>query len=365
MTKQWPSWGLLVLVGVCSAVATAAAVRGVFARGTRGSPVAVVPLVVELGDHEYGKTVIGRFTVGNSGTADLLLAKFGTSCSCAAVEVENEGQARRAGVVRVGPGEQVQLIARVAVGGRTGTSQRVSVTFATNDPNAEQPIVELVIGRIMGGVATTPLAVVFGEQPVGASLKRRIQVFDNGIKGRRISAVRSMNAGRFSANLLPPVGEEARQDVGIGGRLIGIIEVVPVTNRAGPLDGQIEIQVADEARRPDFIDVSGQVVGPVVARPSALVLPRSAGGKLVYAGQVRITARDGGPVVVKAAPAQPQPGWSLTVTADPDTTGGQVVAISRSSASPKAEPFIARLNVTLTSGEVSVVEIPIHTRDVP
>ncbi len=301
MRKRLPSWVILVLAGTSSAVATAAAVRGVLG-ALRGTPVAVVPAAVELGDHENGTVVTGRLRVGNAGTGDLVLDKFNSSCSCAAVEVERDGQLRQAGAVLVKAGEEVELVARVAVGGRPGTSQRVIVSFATNDPRTEQQEVELVIGRIKGGVATVPLAVVFGEQPAGLPVTQRVRVYDNGVKGRRIASVRSLSPGKFSATLVSPTDEDARETIDAQGSLIGVVEVTPIAGRAGPLDGRVEIQVADEPRPPDYLKVHGEVVGSVLARPEGLVLPRAVGGNFVYEGRVSVTARDGRVVAVTPDP---------------------------------------------------------------
>jgi hypothetical protein len=361
MTHRNTSWLLLILAAICSAVATAAGGRLLFDTLGRGSPVAIVPAVVELGDHEHGKTVTGRLTVANSGTADLLLDRFATTCSCAAVEIESDGQLRRAGSVRVRPGGQVELIARVAVAGRPGTSQQVYVSFATNDPQAARPMVELVVGRVKGGVTTSPLALVLGEQPIGSALKRLVRVYDNGVKGRQLSSVRSLNPDRFSATLLPPASEKEQEADEPRGKLIGVIEVIPVTNQVGSLDGRIEVRVADETRPPDHIEVLGRVVGPMVTRPDSLVLPRTVGGQSVYEGRVTVSARDGSPVAVTPSPAPP--GWSISVTDDPGTPGGRAVLVSRTSATQPAEgPFVIRLSATLAGGKVETVEVPVLTR---
>jgi hypothetical protein len=342
-------------------VAAAAVVRGVIGATARGAALAVVPTVLELGDHEHGNIAIGRFGVRNAGTGDLVLDQFRSSCACAAVEVERDGESRRAGVVVVKPGEEVELVARVAVGGRPGTAQRVYVSFATNDPRAAQATVELVVGRIKGGVATVPLAVVFGEQPVGSRLGQRVRVYDNGVTGRRIGAVRSLNPGRFSATLVSPTDEDAREAVEAQGSLIGVVEVTPIAGRAGPLDGRVEIQVADEPRSPDYINVHGELVGAVVTRPDRLVLPRAVGGKFVYEGRVSVSSRDGKPVTVTpdAAPS----GWSVRAADAATVPDVQTVVVSCSSATPpRKERFDVRLRVSLAGGGVEVVEIPVLLR---
>jgi hypothetical protein len=143
---------------------------------------------------------------------------------------------------------------------------------------------------------------------------------------------------------------------------IGIIEVVPITRRVGPLDGRIEVRVAEEERPPEYIEVLGRVVDPVVILPDALVLPRAANGKMIYEGCVRVWCRDGKPVAAVTASAVPD-GWNVSVVADSDTLGGRMVLVSRTSPAQSPEgTFDVKLNVTLEGGLVVPITVPVHIR---
>jgi hypothetical protein len=236
---------------------------------------------------------VGHFTITNNGRADLLLDRFSTSCSCAGVERELDGQVNRVESVSIPPRGQVDLIVRVAVGVPSGERQLVQVGFSTNDPLRPVGVIGVVVPRVKGGVCILPNAALFGEVRVGATARRVVDLYDNRQPGRRIDVVRSLEPERFEARLLPVREEESGMTHERGGRLMAHLEIVAKTLKPGSLNGRIEVSLAGEAREPDSITVFGEVVQDIECRPSTLVLPRRTGEHLVYSGQMRLRHRDG------------------------------------------------------------------------
>jgi hypothetical protein len=70
------------------------------------------------------------------------------------------------------------------------------------------------------------------------------------------------------------------------------VKVCPNTAVAGKLDGELEFVIEKEGRTPDVIGVFGEVTEALVASPTALVLPRIAGGQLSYEGKVLLWNRE-------------------------------------------------------------------------
>lgn len=294
----------LVLLPLASAAATFG-VRSAWDRGAEKLPALECPSSIDLGDRDLGEIAVGRFMVKNAGRAPLKLDNFQTSCSCAGIEHEVEGQLRRVQSVELLPGERVELTARVAVGAKPGQRQLVQAFFRTNDPARPTAGLEILIPRVKGGVYAEPAAVVFGTAGVGERLTRVIDLYDNAVQGRRIAAVRSTHPERFAVRQVPLTDVEARQVHEQGGRLIARLEVTARTERPGPLKGDIEVRLADESRRPDLISVAGAVSRGVECWPGALVLPRRVGDRFLYSGQVLVADPDGKPIRVEVEELPP------------------------------------------------------------
>lgn len=347
-----------------AAVAGTVVVRG--AISTNRPPSLSIPSVLNLGHRERGEIVLARFPVGNHGGRPLVLENFKTSCSCAGVEREENGKFAGIRSVEVPPGETVQLAVRISVAAPYGQPQLVRVFFEANDPTQRANTVEFQIPLVRGGVLCLPTVAMFGVVPTGGETTRTIDLYDAHVKGRTVGAVRSRQPDRFDARFVPLApGEIAPLQPNVGA-LIGRLEVTARTDRSGPLDGDVEIAVSGEDRRPDVLPVVGEVVGEFDCRPRQLYLPRSVGTGYSFTGEVFLAAEDGKSIQVTvgrlppylSATVRPQPGRAdqavLVVTYD-------LAAAARASA-PKATSL--RLTVAIDRRE-SEVEIPIVVGEKP
>jgi hypothetical protein len=266
---------------------------------------------LDLGERDFGEIAVGRFEIKNSGRAELLLDQLQTTCSCAGVEREVEGKLVRVDSVHLLPGDHAELVARMAVGARPGHGQAVQVFFHTNDPAQPLGTITLIVPRVKGPVYAEPCAVLFGTLPVGGRVGQVINLYDNGVPGRRIDTVRSKHPDRFEARLLPLADQEEPRMHASAGRLIARLEVTARTETAGRLDGEIEVNGEKEVSASAVIPVAGEVLRGVEAQPGILVLPRRVGQRFLYAAQVLLWSPDGRPIHVAKAPALP--GFSVFV----------------------------------------------------
>src|SRR5206468_3405163 len=132
-----------------------------------------------------------------------------------------------------------------------------------------------------------------------------VNLYDDGKAGRQVDRVRSTNPARFQARLLPLAEHEVNQHSDRAGKLIARAEVVPFTEETGPIEGNLEVVLANESRAPDVVPVGGEVVRHVDCRPSTLVLPRHVGERLVYSGQLLVFSRDKQPIHVRIESTPP------------------------------------------------------------
>lgn len=322
------------------------------------TPILDYPPVVDLGDREFGEVAVGRFTIGNRGRSELQLEKFFTSCSCAGVEREADGQFQRLESVLVPPGGQIELVARVSVGVQPGESQLVQVGFSSNDPTQPAGRIEVRIPHVKGGAYAVPKAIQFGEIRVGSAARQVIDLYDNRQTGRKIEKIRSLQPDRFEARLLPLDPQEPAQVHEMGGKLIARLEVIGESSRPGSLNGRIEVSLAGEERRPDFIPVFGEVVQDVECRPSMLILPRRSGERLLFSGPMLLRHRDGRAIRLQVENS-PQ-GISVKVRPSPDSDDQCWLDVewTRSQPIPSGEQML-RLRVRTDAGE-SLLDVPVR-----
>lgn len=319
-----------------------------------GPPSLDCPAEVDLGPQEHGTTVVGRFRVENRGGSDLLLSHFGTSCSCAGVEIEQDGLAKSVEELRVPPGGGVDLSVRVSIGVRPGMPQTVLVRFTTTDPNRPDAAIKVVIPRVTGGLSAEPAAVVFGNIPQGQPATKTIRLYSNGNANRQVHFVRSLQPDRFEARLVPfeATCVSAEEDW-----LVAVVEVTARTNLPQKLDGSIEVVLCGEARASDMIAILGEVVPPIIARPSALVLPRYVSGKLIHSGRVTLTSRDG--IELAIALESIPDGLTAVLQKDPDTPRQWLLEVSCKAEGSMPKKVVVRLRATGSSGAPSTLNIPI------
>jgi hypothetical protein len=240
-------WRSIILALTAGAAASLVCVVRHPERAPSPSPPAVdFPRGVDLGPQPFGAIAHGDFRIENRGGSTLSLNGFSTSCSCAGVEVEEDGVAKQIQELHISPGGHADLKVRIAVAARPGTPQIVYVSFQTNDPERPAGTVVFTIPQVAGGVYAEPTAVVFGDLPLGRSASRTLRLYDNGVSTRSVREVRSGHPDRFSARLIPPIGTEPPHES--AGRVIALVEVIPRTDQPGRLDGTIEVVLANESR---------------------------------------------------------------------------------------------------------------------
>src|SRR5205823_5308154 len=142
-------------------------------------PAIELPEQIDLGEQEQGSIAIARFSVRNGGRSVLHLDHIRTTCACSGPEREEEGKFVRVSSLQLAPGEQVGLVVRLAVNGRSRQPYSTRVLFDTNDPDRGRAEVVLRVAKVTGGVRAEPTSLAFGTIPVGQSSQRVIDIRDD------------------------------------------------------------------------------------------------------------------------------------------------------------------------------------------
>ncbi len=273
--------------------------------GLRPQPVFVCPQTIDLGSRERGDTAVARFTIRNTGSRELVVDQFSTSCSCAGVEREVDGKPVRVESVHVPPRATAELFVRMTVGAPIGGSQWVQVFCRTNDPARPIGQLDISVPLVTGGIYPSPSAVVFGSVPVGTPGLRIVELYDADSLGRRVARARSLQPERFAVRVLPPAPGDGAAGSIDGRTLIARLEVTARTEQPGPLDGEVEVEVTGEGSRPCRLPVTGEVTSEVQCLPRAIVLPRRVGGQVVFSNELLVRSRTEVPLEVRvvATPA--------------------------------------------------------------
>jgi hypothetical protein len=304
MKRSWRTLLLLASIPVGAGMLTVG-LRSFWDRWIASYPVLDCPARIDLGERDLGEIAVTHFKIMNRGRSELLIDEFHTSCSCAGVEHEIDGKLVRLRAVRIPAGDEVQITARVAINQRPEMSQLVHIDFNTNDPVMPVGNVDLIVRRVKGGVFSEPSAVVFQPLLVGTQAERVIDLYDNRKRGRAVDKVRSTRPDHFQVRFIAVEGRHSDLINDTAGGLIARIEVIPRTEHSGRLDGNIEVSLANEARRPDLIPVIGEVIPIVECWPDALVFPRRAGAQFIYSAQILVRDRDEKPIGVKLKSVPP------------------------------------------------------------
>lgn len=364
MLGKTTSWVLIVVLLVSAGFALG--VRSAWDRWGKTAPVLECPALIDLGERDRGETAVARFQVGNNGRGELRIDGFQTSCSCAGVERESQGKFHRVRSVQIQPGEQVELVARVAVQAPPGQRQHVEVFLNSNDPTTPVKKLDLVIPRVKGPVHAAPAAVLFHTVSVGAMARQSVKLYDNGRPGRKIARVRGTHPERFSVEIIPLSEAELQEEDASAGRLIGRLEVKARTERHGKLDGDIEIFLAGENGRPALIPVSGEVIRPIECWPATLVLPRRVGDRSDYSGRVLLRSRSGKPIKVEVASVQPAD--FAVACADAGREDQRWIQVEYRPSQGKKNPPAPMSSIHLrawSEGEETKIEVPILIAENP
>ena len=230
----------------------------------------------------------------NTGSKDVVLNRFSTSCSCAGVEHRVDGQLRRVDSLLVSPaGEEKELVVRIGVGGKLGTGQAVAVSFATDAPHQPRGSMLVTIPRVEGGIYVEPAAITAGTLEIGANFNKIIEIYDNGMSNVKIEKVVASRPERFTVRQLPLTDEERRKTHEIAGRLVCRIEVTARPDSEGLLLGEVQVFANSSPAPSAIVPVYGRVTARLLAAPSFLVLPFQCGREVRYKDSVVIEDRLG------------------------------------------------------------------------
>lgn len=301
MKRRYLLWVLIpLLIGLGTYVVRSGELPRRWAMLNQSKPVIEFPASLDLGERERGELVVARFAVANRGGQELVIDGIRSNCACSGLEREEGGDFVHVESLRLRPGDGAELAMRIAVSGPSGGPMRNVVVFRTNDPTCPEAAIEVVVSRVTGGISSLPTGVVFGTVPVGDEARQVLKIYDAAVRPRTVERVTSTSPDRIDVCFLPlDVGSPGTRE-GLLGVLIGRVEVVLRTREPGSVDGQIQVHIADETRRPDTIPVSGRVVGVIDVSPPSLVLPRNSDGGPVYSGRCLCRSSRGGQ-------------WTLTV----------------------------------------------------
>lgn len=294
---------LLFLSAPLAAGALTIGLRSAWDRWLAARPVFVYPESVDLGPREKGEVVTARFAIENPGRGVLIVDGLATSCTCAGVEREVDGEFSRVNSVRIPAGGTAELVARIAVVAPAGEHQSVQIFCRSNDPARPFARIGVVIPTVTGRLATSPRDVVLGTVPVGERVRRVVDLFAVGTRASRVERVRGVPPDRFDVRLLDPPEYESGKADGPARKLVARLEVTARSDRPRHLDGEIEIYLTDEKRPRDRIAVTGEVVSAVKWWPSLVVLPRRVGDQTVYSGEVLVQGREEAPLDIRVVSA--------------------------------------------------------------
>jgi hypothetical protein len=263
------------------------------------NPVVAYPAKLDLGEHEIGDLAVSRFTIANRGNGELVIDQIRTNCSCTGMEREQDNEFVQVKSLRLRGGEQANLVMRVSVRGvPVGAEMLNVVEFQTNDPSQPTGRIEAIVRRVSGGVVASPESVVFGTVPVGATVRKLIDIRDNALLPRLIERVTSTMPERVTVRLQPVRDGPREANPPPEGAVVARLEVNVETAAPGEVDAVVQVYLAGEARTRDAVTVVGRVAAPIEISPGLLILPRASSSGPVYSATCICRSTAGEPLVV-------------------------------------------------------------------
>ncbi len=314
-----------------------------------GPPVAEFAAAVDLGDRRPHEVATADFPISNRGDQPLVVEDIRTSCSCAGLEVVQDGQQYRVGRLVVPPGQQSATSFRVSVGVPPGHQQQVSLQFRTNDPRHPAVHVLVTIPRVVGAPSASPSALSFGAMALGARVSERLALSPNGLNGLHVVRAESSRPDLFAVEIVrsSAVGSEF---------LAEQVVVTPVT--AAPADlagGSVLVQLADsDGGRHDLrVEVAGRVRRSVEPVPSRVLMPRQVSQATAY-----LVSQSG--QSFRATILDTTPGLTAAVEPEPALDGCfQVKLVIRREPLRVTGPARVRLTMSPSEGAAYVLEVPV------
>ncbi len=313
------------------------------------------PSVIDLGDRQTNDAIAVRFEIKNRGGRELVITQITSSCACGKLEQKIDGAFHQIDDLRISPGAtaELRISTTVRVDG-TGLFSRV-VSFETNDPAQPEGRITITF-RVTGGkVRVLPSAVQFGQLAVGQTNRQVIELFATDERYYSGSRVTSTDSSRVTAQWNPAqvnLATVSRE------RLLGSIELTPVSTQPQMLDALIQVEFSDPTLPPVSVTVGGSVRRKLDVSPPSLVLPISTGSGDCYTGRCIVRSISGVSVSLELVTVPP----NMTV-AFLDATDGptRLVEISWLHTADQGEATQVRLvRVRATAGsESELLDIPV------
>lgn len=313
------------------------------------------PSVIDLGDRQTNDAISVRFEIKNRGGRELVIAQITSSCACGKLEQEIDGAAHQIHELRISPGgtAELRVSTTVRVDG-TGVFSQV-VSFQTNDPDQPEGRITITFRVTDGKVRLSPSAVQFGQLAVGQSNRQVVELFAADERYYSVSRVISTDPSRVTAQWIPAQVNLATIS---SERLLGSIELTPVSAQPQVLDALIQVEFSDPTLPPASVAVGGSVRRKLDVSPPSLVLPISTGSGDCYTGRCIVRSISGDSVSLELVTVPPNMSVTFPDAADGPT---RLVAISWLHTADQGEGTQVRLvRVRATAGsESELLDIPV------
>jgi len=234
-----------------------------------GKPVFEIDQHHDLGVQHFGSIVPYKFPVKNEGNRTLWIEKFATSCSCAGIQMEQDGALVKVDRLSLAPGQEKELILNIAASVTVGSEQKILVVFSTNDPDRARTMATFFIPRIVGPMDTEPLALAVNDLVQGVASQRLIKIRRQTHAQNRVVKVHSSDPADFTVSYR--LADAKDRSSPTSADLEGWVEVVFPAKRSGKIEGFIEIDFLENGRYPHRIPVLGQVQPAVALEPDTLI----------------------------------------------------------------------------------------------
>ena len=232
------------------------------------------------------------FTLRNTGAGPLRIVQIFPGCSCAATELDSSD---------IPPGGAARLQVTFYSGNFNGPVSKV-MTIQSTDPARPMATLELR-AEVQPVFIFTPSVLDFGRVERGQAVTREVTMSDAKGQPFVIKSIAS-SLTNLTATATP---------LGRDGSSYRLKVVVPPSNRAGSLVGNIEVTTDRKVAGKPILLVIGTVVGPVRVTPTAVFLGLVKTGALFP--PKKLTVQNTGPKPVEIKSVNPgDPALRATVT---------------------------------------------------
>ncbi len=316
------------------------------------------PASLDLGHQQAGAHVAASFKIRNDGRKPLVVDHFETSCGCLSVGVKQKDSVASVTDLALEPGEERELVSKIAIRGAPGTQLREVVTFNTNDPEHPSHRLEL-LASVHGTLIVVPDVVSVGSIVTGELVHRHIEIRDGGRRqGFVLSEVRStrpdvIRVGTITKvqNADPASGQDATPK-----RDSYRVELsIQAPQEPSRLDDFVEVYLQGDGAPASRVLVSGEVVAELEFSPPSLVIPRASNKGFLYTAAtiLRSNRNEEFDLISKDVPDV------FTVQIEPNGKGVSVAKVTyRGPVPPKVLSYKLRFTVKRGSRSDSL-ELPV------